>query len=505
MDAKQMTPSLVASEPVSPSWPEDTIVAISTAIGAGAIGIVRLSGPDAIPLAGAVFRPQRSAPLGAEETYSLLYGHVVDPDTSEMIDEGLMAVMRKPRSYTREDVVELHCHGGVAAQRSVLRLLIRSGARSAEPGEFTRRAFHNGRIDLAQAESVAAIVAARSTAALRASVRQLNGGLSERLQATRRCLIGLLAQIEATVDFSDEDVEELDWESLGGQLSSVESDLGRLLDTAFVGRALSQGVRTAIVGKPNVGKSSLLNALLMRERAIVSDIPGTTRDTVEELVEIGGIPIQLVDTAGLRSSGDHVERLGVSRSVEAMEQADLILVVVDLAAGWDEADRRLLSGLDPRRSIVIGNKADLVEDAQALLCDLAECLGLLSRERLNDEHGKACGKTGLSLEAGWRIVAVSALTGHGLEDLRLLIQETAAEGHEFCLDEPILANERHRALVQESFEWTGSAIAGVARRAGEELVCEDLRSAVGALGRITGEELTPDLLDEIFSRFCLGK
>ena len=241
-----------------PSWGEDTIVAVSTATGAGAIGIVRMSGPAAVGIAQSVFRPGGGSELKPEDTHRVFYGHIVDPRDGEVVDEVLLAVMRAPHSYTREDVVEVHCHGGVAAQRAVLRLLMYLGARVAEPGEFTRRAFLNGRIDLAQAESVAAIVAARSSGALRASVRQLEGGLSDRLRAVRRSLLGLLALIEATVDFSDEDVDPLDWGRLGDGLLTARADLGRLLRTAFVGRALEQGVRTAIVGRPNVGKSRSL-------------------------------------------------------------------------------------------------------------------------------------------------------------------------------------------------------------------------------------------------------
>lgn len=501
----------VGADPGSVPEAGETIVAISTAIGVGAIGIVRLSGPDAIRLAEAVFRPARQTPIGPEEIYSLLYGHIVDPEDGEVVDEALLAIMRKPRSYTREDVVELHCHGGVAAQRAVLRLMIRVGARLAEPGEFTRRAFLNGRIDLAQAESVAAIVAARSTCALRASMRQLGGGLSSRIQAARQRLIGLLAQIEATIDFSDEDVDEVDWGGLAGDLATVQSDLLRLLRTAFLGKALEQGVRTAIVGKPNVGKSSLLNSLLMSERAIVSDIPGTTRDTVEEMMEIGGIPIHLVDTAGLRSTGDHVEMLGVARSEQAMEQADLVLVVIDLSAPWDEADRRLVNGLDPARSIVVGNKTDLVENGQALLEDFGAYVAGEEQENLaggvrksawaGDSRNSGCAVG----EQGRRLCAVSAKTGEGLEELRLLIQQVVTGGDQFHLEEPILVAERQRVLVGEASKRAASALAGVGRQVGEELVCEDIRAAVQALGRITGEELVPDLLDEIFSRFCLGK
>jgi tRNA modification GTPase len=492
-------------------------VAVSTATGAGAIGIVRMSGPAAVSIAQSVFRPGRGATVGLEETHRLLYGHVFDPRDGVDVDEVLLAVMRAPHSYTREDVVEIHCHGGVAAQRAVLRLLMHLGARLAEPGEFTKRAFLNGRIDLAQAESVAAIVAARSSGALRASVRQLEGGLSERLRAARRSLLAVLAQIEATVDFSDGDVDAVDWEALGHVLSAVRGDLDRLLRTAFIGRALEQGARTAIVGKPNVGKSSLLNALLMRERAIVSDIPGTTRDTVEELMEIGGIPIHLVDTAGIRAGGDHIERLGVERSVKAMEQADLVLAVIDISKPWDDGDRRLVQGLDRTRSIVVCNKIDLADDVVERVKALAAYLDHLDGgstgvdaangpDKINGS-GRAAGpdKINGSDVRSWPICAVSALTGEGLDELRAAIQEVISGGEGVHLEEPVLASERQRSLVGAAFDMTGSALDATRRGSDEELICEDIREAVQALGRMTGEDLTQDLLDEIFSRFCLGK
>jgi len=471
----------------------DTIVSVSTAMGQGAIGIVRLSGSEAVPIAEALFRPARGTPVKPEETHCLLYGMVVDPDSGVHVDEALLAVMKAPRTYTREDVVEVHCHGGIVAQRAVLRLAVRMGARLADPGEFTRRAFMNGRIDLVQAESVAAVVAARSTAALRASVRQLEGGLSERVRSVRRDLVGLLAVIEATVDFSDEDVEPVDWAVVWQGLGHVEQRLGRLLRTAFVGRALEQGVRTAIVGKPNVGKSSLLNALLMRERSIVSDVPGTTRDTVEELLEIGGMPVHLVDTAGLREDGDAVEQLGVARSRLAMEQADLVLGVVDLS-GVPGAEGALFTGLDPERTIIVGNKRDLLgsgEEADERLELLLDSMKMPSGEGRADRRLAGC--------------SVSALSGEGLEHLRRLIQLVATGGEGLQLEEPVLAGERQRALVSEALDAAVAARAGACDGGREELVCEDIRVAVRALGRITGEELVPDLLDEIFSRFCLGK
>jgi len=513
----------------------DTIAAISTALGPGAIGIVRLSGPEALAVAQRVFRPARGRSVGSHETFCLLYGHVIDPEDGKVVDEALLAVMRAPRSYTREDVVEFHCHGGLAAQRAVLRLVLRVGARLAEPGEFTRRAFLNGRIDLAQAESVAAIVAAKSSVALRASVRQLEGGLSQRLRALRRVLLGVLARIEATIDFSDEDVEPIEWAEITAELEHAQKGLEQLVDTAFLGRVLEQGLRTAIVGRPNVGKSSLLNALLMRERAIVSDIPGTTRDTVEELVEIGGVPVHLVDTAGIRQGGDHVEQLGVARSVKAMEQADLVLAVVDLAAPWNDEDTSLVKSLDPRRTIVVGNKIDLVRGrAEAVEASMrqkvTEVTGALGgcggRTGVAEGHGgrdvlgegntstrRATGTSekekdvvrGAEVTSEWQVCAVSARTGERLERLRALLQEMATGGAGFHLEEPVLATERQRRLASEACAGVVAALEAARAGAGEELVCEEIRGAVQALGRITGEELTPDLLDEIFSRFCLGK
>jgi tRNA modification GTPase len=502
-------------------WGEDTIVAISTAMGPGAIGIVRMSGPESLAIAQKAFRPARGEPLQPHESYCLLYGHVCDPADGECVDEALMAVMRAPRSYTREDVVEFHCHGGLAAQRAVLRLMVRLGARPAEPGEFTKRAFLNGRIDLAQAESVAAIVAARSSGALRASMRQLEGGLSARLSRVRHHLLSVLAQLEATLDFSDEDIELIDWELVGKTLRQASDDLKALMQTAYLGRALEQGVRTAIVGRPNVGKSSLLNALLMRERAIVSDVPGTTRDTVEELLEIGGIPIHLVDTAGIRAGVDHVERLGVERSVRAMEQADLVLAVLDLSAAWTEEDRSLVSGLDPARTIIVANKADLVADCEREMKRLLKYLRVtceagpggskdcaLPEARRPDGDAVVAGRRGvMSGEEGPCPVfcVVSALTGSGLDALRMLIQRTVCGGEGLHFEEPVLANERQVALVSEANEAIEAAMSGVGERRGEELICEDVRRGIQALGRITGEDLTVDLLDEIFGRFCIGK
>jgi tRNA modification GTPase len=471
----------------------DTIAAIATASGAGAISIIRLSGPEALAVADRAFRPSRGGSIRTVKTFSLTHGHIVDPLTRETVDEVLLAFMRGPRSYTREDVVEVHCHGGAVAARTVLRLMVQLGARLAEPGEFTRRAFVNGRIDLAQAESVSGIVAARSSGAMRASVRQLQGGLSERVRAARGEIVVALASIEARLDFSDEDVGDVDWCATRGTMERARGRLAELLRTAFLGRALEEGVNTAIVGKPNAGKSSLMNALVMRERAIVSETPGTTRDTVEYEVEIGGIPIRLVDTAGLRLGGDEVERMGVQRSLQALQQADLVLVVVDMSRPVGEDELAVLGSAAGGLTIVVGNKLDLAGTG-------CEGIGALT------ERVKAVNKA-MSNDIGERktwVCAVSALTGEGIEGLRDLIEEVVS-GEGVHSEEPILASERQRALVGQAAERLDDALAAMAGGRGEELVCEDVRAAAEALGRITGEDVGVELLDEIFSRFCLGK
>lgn len=510
--------------------PADTIVALSTAVGTGAIGIVRLSGSMAVPIVAQAFRAARRPDLGEGPSHMVRYGHVVDPATGRTVDEVLAIVMRAPATYTREDVVEVHCHGGPAAQRAVLRVLVALGARPAEPGEFTKRAFLHGRIDLTQAESVAGVVQARSAGALRAAVRQLDGGLGDRVRALRADLVTVLAGLEAEIDFSTEDVDEVDIEAVTAELDGIEGRLRGLLSTALLGRALEHGVRTAIVGHPNVGKSSLLNALLMRERAIVSEVPGTTRDTVEELIEVAGIPLYLIDTAGLRSSDDHVERLGIERSRSALEQADLVLAVLDLTEGVTAEDEELLSAAPPARTIVVGNKRDLLTRDQDGDPGVGDVLGDDDDDVLGDRNAPAgaiadgspvagrqgaplsgrpssllAGRPGSSLSGQWTVCEVSALTGAGIDGLRKAIEGLVVGEGGLQLEEPLLATERQRSLAAEAAAAVAAAAAGLRSGAPVELVCDDVRRSVEALGGITGEELLPDLIDEIFRRFCIGK
>lgn len=455
-----------------------TITAISTPLGAGAIGIVRLTGPEAIAICDGVFAGARVSSLAEVASHTLNHGVIVDPESGGAVDEVLVAVMRAPATYTREDVVEVNCHGGAVAQQQILSLFLSRGARLASPGEFTRRAFLNGRIDLAQAESVAQIIAARTEAGLKVAMAQLGGVLSDEIRSQRQDILRVLAAIEADIDFADEDIEQLDRREVEAKLAEVAGAIGQLVDSAFVGQVLSEGVRTAIVGKPNVGKSSLLNALLMRDRAIVTEIPGTTRDTIEEIINIGGIPLKLIDTAGLRPAGDAVEQIGVERSRQAIREADLVLCLLDGSQPEDDHDRALIASLDPAKTIFIINKADCFRGQpprfnRALLPSPA--------------------------------AVISALTRQGVTELKESISERVVGG---ALPDPgsaIVTRERHRQLLTDASASITRASQGLRVGLGEELIAVELRDALQALGAITGEELVEDLLDTIFQEFCIGK
>ena len=446
---------------------DDTIAAIATPVGSGGIGIVRLSGPEARAILARILT-RAVVPL------RLTYGHVVDPASGETVDEVLAAYMPAPRTYTRQDVVEIDCHGGPVPLRRVLDLCLAHGARLAGPGEYTLRAFLNGRIDLAQAEAVADMVAAQTDAGLRMAVAQLDGRLSDRIQAVRARLLDALAWVEASIDFDEDEVPPHEIE---GDLQFAEQRLSDLLSGAERGIVTRQGIRTAIVGQPNVGKSSLLNALLRVDRAIVTPIPGTTRDTLEETLNLHGIPLVLVDTAGIRAdTRDLAEDLGVARSRAALAQADLALVVVDANRAVDDGDRAIaaLAGIKP--AIVAINKTDLPVRA--------------------DAHG---------LLPGAPMVEISALTGAGIDDLERAIEAVIFSGQVVASDAALVSSPRHRDVLRRAHE--DVATAAEAQRAGMPLdfVSIGLRAAVNALGEITGETVTDTLLETIFSRFCIGK
>lgn len=436
-----------------------------------------MTGPEAVEICDRLFRG-KSGPLADAATHTLHYGSIADTGEGDLVDEVLVSVMRGPATYTREDIVEINCHGGPVAQQRVLSLLLKYGAELATPGEFTRRAFLNGRIDLVQAESVAQIVSAKTEAGLRVAMSQLEGSLSDEIDGIRDELLGVMAAVEAGIDFSDEDIEGLDREGAAGKLEQVGERLDRLIESAFVGRVLCEGVRTAIVGKPNVGKSSLLNSLLMRDRAIVTEIPGTTRDTIEEIINIGGIPLQLIDTAGLRPGGDEVERMGVERSRRAMGEANLVLCLFDGSQPEDDHDRALVTSVPAERTVFVINKADLFRGQQPRFNG-----GVLPSEP----------------------VVISAMTRQGLSELRERISSLILGGSLPPLEGPIVTHERHKHLLLQAFTAVGLARQGLSAGLGEELLAEELRGALSSLGEITGDEIVDDLLDRIFQEFCIGK
>ena len=459
---------------------DDTIAAIATPVGVGGIGIVRLSGPGAIQIAASVFAPQDGSSLLGQGTHTFQYGRVRDPASGETIDEAIALVWRAPRSYTREDVVEISVHGGPVPLRRALSAVMDSGARLAEPGEFTKRAFLAGRIDLAQAEAVCDLIAAKTQASGRLAVRQLEGRLSEAVFDARSSLLELLARIEAGIDFPEHDVEEVTRSQLRQGLEGALKRVADLAGTAAVGRVYREGVRVAIVGRPNVGKSSLLNALLGQERAIVTSVPGTTRDLIEETVSIEGMPFVLIDTAGLRRAQDEVEQIGVSRAERALREADISLVVVDAAAGLLEEDTDVLRSASSGRVVVTVNKIDLSrEGSEATVTQVRDL--------------------------GHPVIRVSALTMEGLDDLRKALCHAVVSGAGVESEPAVVTSARHEDCLLQAESAIQRAIEGLDSMVPYDLISIDIRAALDRLGLITGETASDDLLDAIFSRFCVGK
>jgi len=443
---------------------QDTIAAISTPIGEAGIGIVRLSGADARSIA------ERLCPAELEDR-RLVHGHIVDPESGEAVDEVLVAYMQAPHTYTREDVVEINCHGGPMPLQRVLGLALRHGARLANPGEFTLRAFLNGRVDLAQAESVLDVIQAKTQASLRLAVDGLGGRLSTQVREVRRALMDVLASLTARIDFPEDEVEEQD---VAGPLEDVRSTLRELIAGADAGIVYRQGVRTAIVGRPNVGKSSLLNRLLRQSRAIVTAVPGTTRDTLEEVVNLKGVPFLLVDTAGIMDGADEVEALAVERSRRAIEQADFVLFVVDSSEPLADSDRQIMGLLEGKEVLVAANKCDL--PAQVAIDAIP-----------------------------WLRVSTSALTGEGLAELENAMVDAVMGGRVVTSDTALVTNPRHKEALVRAEGHVAQAGKTVADGLPEDFTTIDLTAALNALGEITGETVTEDLLETIFSRFCIGK
>lgn len=455
-----------------------TITAIATAVvpQQGSVGIVRISGSEALQIAEQIFHAPGKQVV---ESHRILYGYIRHPQTQKLVDEALMLIMKAPRSYTREDVVEFHCHGGIMAVQQVLKLCLEGGARLAQPGEFTLRAFLNGRIDLSQAESIYDLVGAKSPQAAQIALVGLQGKLADSIRQLRAKCLDIVAEIEARIDF-EEDLPPLDGEAIVSDVKNVLAEIAKLLTTADKGELLRTGLKVAIVGRPNVGKSSLLNAWSRSDRAIVTDLPGTTRDVVESQLVVGGIPVQVLDTAGIRDTEDRVERIGVERSRSVAQAADLVLFTIDATTGWTKDDEVIYEQVKHRPLILVINKIDLVEE---------EKINYITSEILKIESK----------------IFTAAAKNEGIEALEIAILEQVEIGNIEAADIEIAINQRQAAaLIQAK-----TSLEQVQITIEEELPFDfwtiDLRGAINALGEITGEEATESVLDRIFSKFCIGK
>lgn len=457
----------------------DTIAAIATPRGEGGIGIVRVSGALAVPIACKIFRSPRGISPDEFSTHTLNYGHVVHPKSNAVVDEVMLGVMLAPKSYTAEDIVEFNCHGGVIPLQRVLELTLHAGARLAEPGEFTKRAFLNDRLDLAQAEAVVDVIRSKTELNFRVAIDQLSGRLSQGINAFSDRLANLLAEVEASIDFPDEDLDFIDAASMRKSAEAILEGLNRLIATASDGKILREGIHVAILGKPNVGKSSLLNALLQEERAIVADIPGTTRDTIEESLNLRGIPLKLIDTAGIHQTADFVERQGVARSKSYIDAADLLLVMFDASQPLTGADAQLLEAVNCRNAIFVLNKVDL-----PIVTTSAELQ---------------------SLAPMGSIVQTSVLHGDGIEALKTAIIKKILKGRETVREGLIVTNLRHYEALRRARVALEQARDGLSRALPPDLIAVDFRTSLDCLGEIVGVTTTEDILDRIFSQFCIGK
>lgn len=457
---------------------EDTISAVITALGEGAVGIVRISGEKAAEVAEKIFKAASGRLLQQYQPNTLVYGYIYDFDGS-LVDEVLCVYMRAPHSYTAEDVVEIQCHGGVQSLKKILELTFQAGARAAEPGEFTKRAFLNGRIDLTQAEAVMDIIRSRSESSLKLAVRQQNGQLANALRLLRKDLLDIVINLEAVIDYPEEDIEDVTFGKVKGSIAASAAGITELLKHAHTGKILREGLRTAIVGRPNVGKSSLLNALLKEDRAIVSEYAGTTRDVIEEQLLLDGVPLVLADTAGIRETEDYVEQIGVEKSKRLLQDAELVICVVDGSEGLTDEDEAILAAAEDKPCVIIVNKSDL-EISKNLL-------------QLQKRFGED------------KVMALSAKTTAGLDKFTDWLKNYVYGSDGALSDGVYVQNARHEQLLRQALDYLEDA-----GRAAEEMlpydcIVIDVRNAIDLLGEITGDTVQDEIINEIFSRFCIGK
>lgn len=456
---------------------EDTIAAVATAYGEGGIGIIRISGEEALPILQGIFEFH-----GDTDTFTsrrMTYGKIIDKEKNQIIDEVLAVYMKGPKTYTAEDVVEINCHGSMVSLRKTLALVLRKGARLAEPGEFTKRAFLNGRLDLSQAEAVIDMIRAKTDRSFDVAVSQLEGRLSLKVEEIRQKLLDLLVDITVNIDYPDEDIEEMTYEKLEESIVETQDMIEKLLETSSTGRMIREGIKIAIVGKPNVGKSSLMNGLLKETRAIVTDIPGTTRDTIEEVLSIRNIPVYLVDTAGIRETSDKVEKMGIEKSKEAFNQADFILFLLDGSRPLEEEDLRIMELLKERKSLVLINKRDLGE--------------AVSIEEISAK-----------LPAS-QVIETSLLKGQGITEIEDAVEDLVYGGEIVQKESMMVNNVRHIELLQQAVKSLTDALHMSERREALDFIEVDVKNAYERLGEIIGETVSDDIINEVFARFCLGK
>ena len=456
---------------------DDTITAISTPVGQGGIGIVRISGINSFSIADRIFTSKNKTRPSEAPSHSMLYGHAIDPLTKNPIDEVLVSVMRAPNSYTREDIVEINCHGGMTSVKRILEIIVGQGARLAEPGEFTKRAFLNGRINLSQAEAVIDLINAKTEESLKIALKQLEGGLSEKLSDIRSVLIEICAFVEAYIDFPEDEIETQTMEQTTKGLAEIKKEIENLSKTFDEARFFREGLSVAIVGRPNVGKSSLLNALLKKDRAIVTEIPGTTRDIIEDHININGLPIRIIDTAGIRNSDETVEKEGIRRSLKAIENADLIVAMLDGSETLKLEDFEFLNIIRSKNTLIVINKTDL---------DMK-----ISPESIQ-EYGKQC-------------LYISAVTGRGLEELKSTIFNSNLKDWKEEREGLVVSNIRHKLALDRSALSIGNALNALKDKQPLEIFSIEIRDALDRIGEITGVVTTDEILDKIFNDFCIGK
>ena len=458
---------------------DDTIAAIATAPGEAGIGIVRLSGSEAIPILDKLFVPTKKNSVLEYANRRLVHGHIIHPVTKDPVDEVLVTYMKGPHTYTTEDVAEIDCHGGIVPVRRILELVLRYGARLAEPGEFTKRAFLNGRIDLAQAEAVMDLISSKTEKGFDIALGQLEGTLSKEVGKIRHDILEMIAHITVNIDFPDEDIEEITYQTLEQQARKIWRDIGALLETSHSGKIIREGLNTVIIGKPNVGKSSLMNALLRETRAIVTDVPGTTRDIIEEYVNIGGIPLKIIDTAGIRETEDIVEKIGVERSKELFNRADLIIFVVNASEPLTEEDQQIIQLIGKREAIVLLNKTDL-----PMVTDEGEIGAFLPDKK---------------------IIRISAIENVGIQAFEEAIIHMVYGGEIKHREQSLVTNVRHKNALERAAASMEEAITAIGSGMPLDFVEVDVRNTWEYLGEITGDTVGEDIIDKIFANFCLGK